>query len=160
MDNAQRAIMIGVGLFITILIIAAVMLIVTPAVNLINNASNRLGNLEASLVNQLTAQYDETTVTGNQVIAAVTQYYYQEGMIIEVQAVKGGDYKDYGTVRGDNGNRSVNKGSAYDQESDRGRLSELTNISSSSTYVPVNATFDAHLIKNGDAVVGILFERK
>lgn len=160
MDNAQRAIMIGVGLFITILIIAAVMLIVTPAVNLINNASSRLGNLEATLVNSLTAQYDDTTVTGNQVIAAVTQYYYQDGMILEVRAVRGGDVKDYGTVKGDNGSISVTKGLPYDDESERGKLSELTNVSSSTTYVPVNATFDAKLIKNGDAVVGILFERK
>ena len=158
MDNAQRAIMIGVGLFITILIIAAVMLIVTPAVNLINNASARLGNLEATLVNSLTAQYDETSVTGNQVVAAVTQYYYDEDMIIEVQAVKGGAIKDYGKIKG-NGTTSVTKGANYDNESERGKLSDLTNSSSTDSYVPVNASFNAHLIKNGDAVVGIYFER-
>lgn len=161
MDNAQRAIMIGVGLFITILIIAAVMLIVTPAINLINNASNRLGNLEASLVNQLTAQYDETTVTGNQVIAAVTQYYYDENMIIEVQAMKNGDVKDYGKVKGDAtaGDYEVTSASKYDNNEARGKLSQLTDSTSPSTYVPVNASFKAHLIKNGDAVVGIIFER-
>ena len=56
MDNAQKAIMIGVGLFVTILIIAAVMLIVNPALNLINNATDRVANLSDSLVKQLTLQ--------------------------------------------------------------------------------------------------------
>ena len=54
MDNAQKAIMIGVGLFVTILIIAAVMLIVNPAINLINNATNKVSNLSDALQQRLT----------------------------------------------------------------------------------------------------------
>ena len=71
MDNAQKAIMIGVGLFVTILIIAAVMLIVNPALNLINNATDRVANLSDSLVKQLTLEYDDRVVTGSKVISAV-----------------------------------------------------------------------------------------
>ena len=113
--------MIGVGLFITILIIAAVMLIVTPAINLINNASGRIGNLETVLVNQLTAAYDETTVTGSQVIAAVTQYYYQEGMIIEVKASSTENtVTEYGTVKGEGGKTSGVKGHKYDNDKKTG----------------------------------------
>lgn len=159
MDNAQKAIMIGVGLFITILIIAAVMLIVTPAINLLHGGAEKLNSLEASIIGQLTAQFDEQTVNGNQVIAAINQYYYDQDMILEVQAVKSGTIKDYGVIKG-NGTVSVNKGLSYDDENERGKLSDLTNSSQSETYVPINARFDAHLIKNGDAVVGILFQRK
>lgn len=160
MDNAQRAIMIGVGLFITILIIAAVMLIVTPAINLINNASGRIGNLETVLVNQLTAAYDETTVTGSQVIAAVTQYYYQEGMIIEVKASSTENtVTEYGTVKGEGGKTSGVKGHKYDNDTERAKITALTDSTNSDTYVQPGARFNAHLIKNGDAVVGIYFER-
>jgi len=53
MDNAQKAIMIGVGLFVTILIIAAVMLIVNPAINLIDNAAGKIGNLSETFTTML-----------------------------------------------------------------------------------------------------------
>lgn len=159
MDNAQKAIMIGVGLFVTILIIAAVMLIVTPAINLINNASKRLGNLEATLVNQLTQTYDDTTVTGTQVIAAVSQYCTDEDMIIEVQAVKDGTILEYGKIRG-NGTVTVTQGLSYDSSHPQTKVSALTDSSNKDSFVQTNARFDAHLIKNGDAVVGLLFQRK
>ena len=42
MDNAQKAIMIGVGLFITIIIISAVLLITNLGTGLINNAQGQL----------------------------------------------------------------------------------------------------------------------
>lgn len=38
MDSAQKAIMIGVGLFITIIIISAVMLITSEGQDIINNS--------------------------------------------------------------------------------------------------------------------------
>lgn len=159
MDNAQKAIMIGVGLFITILIISAVMLIVTSAVNMINNASSNLGNLEATLQESLTRQYDGTSLTGTQVISAVSTYYSYDDMILEVQALDGGTVVDYGAIRG-NGTVSVSKGLSYDSSNTRGTISMLSDSSNSDTYVPVNARFKSELIKNGDAVVGILFVRQ
>ena len=64
MDNAQKAIMIGVGLFITIIIISAVLLITNLGTDLINNARNQMSNISKSLQNQVTsAQAGGVTVT-------------------------------------------------------------------------------------------------
>ena len=45
MDNAQKAIMIGVGLFITIIVIAAVMLITGIGQDLLNSGTQQLDQL-------------------------------------------------------------------------------------------------------------------
>lgn len=45
MDNAQKAIMIGVGLFITIIIIAAVMLITGMGQNLLNKGQAQVSGI-------------------------------------------------------------------------------------------------------------------
>ena len=87
MDNAQKAIMIGVGLFVTILIIAAVMLIVNPAINLINNATNKVTNLSDALQQQLTQEYDDVVVTGAKVVSTVQLYNTDQSMILEVQPI-------------------------------------------------------------------------
>ncbi len=78
MDNAQKAIMIGVGLFITIIIISAVLLITNLGTGLISNAQGQLSNISKSLQNQVTAAYDGKTMTGADVIAAVQQYENSE----------------------------------------------------------------------------------
>ena len=45
MDNAQKAIMIGVGLFITIIIISSVLLISNMGTNLITSAQSQLSGI-------------------------------------------------------------------------------------------------------------------
>lgn len=78
MDNAQKAIMIGVGLFITIIIISAVLLITNLGTGLINNAQTQLSSISKALQNQITASFDGRTLTGADVIAAVQLYENSE----------------------------------------------------------------------------------
>ena len=73
MDNAQKAIMIGVGLFITIIIIAAVMLITGMGQNLLNQGQSQVNGISESLMNDLVAQYDGKTMSGSQVRTAAVQ---------------------------------------------------------------------------------------
>ncbi|MBR6613881.1 MAG: hypothetical protein IKK84_03850, partial [Clostridia bacterium] len=63
MDNAQKAIMIGVGLFITIIIISSVLLISNMGTNLITSAQSQLSGITKGLQNQITAAYDGKTLT-------------------------------------------------------------------------------------------------
>ena len=74
MDNAQKAIMIGVGLFITIIIISAVLLISNLGTGLINDASENLGAMTTGLQNQILSSYDGKVLSGTQLRAAVQQY--------------------------------------------------------------------------------------
>ena len=70
MDNAQKAIMIGVGLFITIIVIAAVMLITGIGQDLLNSGTQQLGGISESLRTQIIDQYDGKVMTGAQVKSA------------------------------------------------------------------------------------------
>lgn len=84
MDNAQKAIMIGVGLFITIIIISAVLLITNIGTDMINNARNQMSNISKSLQNQVTSAFDGKTVTGSEVIAACQQYENSDQLSIRI----------------------------------------------------------------------------
>lgn len=160
MDNAQKAIMIGVGLFITILIIAAVMLIVNPAIGLLEGAAGKLGDLNETFTNMLYQKYDDRTVTGAEVISFVQQYAADENMIIEVKPNTSSDLLQLGKVRG-NGSATIDKGLNYDDTNKQTKVSALTDSSNQSTYVPSSARYTATLIKSatGDTVVGVHFER-
>ena len=74
MENAQRALMIGVGLFITIIIISAILLITNLGTGLINDARSELGNLSTALQSQLLDAYDGKTISGSELLAALRQY--------------------------------------------------------------------------------------
>ena len=84
MDNAQKAIMIGVGLFITIIVIAAVMAITGIGTDLLNQGQSQLGGLSAQISQQLTAEYDDVQMSGAQVLAAIQKYYNDPKMIVSV----------------------------------------------------------------------------
>ena len=168
MDNAQKAIMIGVGLFITIIIIAAVMLITGMGQDMINSSTSQVSNISSSLQAQLTSQYDGTVLNGSQVISAVKANYTTEGMVIIVDNGTGS-----GTASETNYGRSIISGSKTDDKS-KGCIvvnaievndnptvvGKLSDASSSSTYVATTSRYESKLIKISDAVVGIYFKRK
>ncbi|MEG0872486.1 MAG: hypothetical protein RSE00_00935 [Clostridia bacterium] len=113
MDNAQKAIMIGVGLFITILVIAAVMLITGLGQDMLNKGKDEAENVSSSLQAQLTADYDgNTRVTGSQVIAAVKRYYTDPNLTVTVNNVV---FNNTATGAGRIGNltSTVNPGDLY-----------------------------------------------
>lgn len=91
MDNAQKAIMIGVGLFITIIIIAAVMLITGMGQNLLNQGQAQVSGISESLMNDLTAQYDGKTMSGSQVRSAAVQLANRDDASITVKIKNKGD---------------------------------------------------------------------
>jgi len=82
MDNAQKAIMIGVGLFITIIVIAAVMAITGIGTDLLNKGQSQLGDISGNLQKQITDQYDNQQMSGAQVLAAVNKFYSDNSMSV------------------------------------------------------------------------------
>lgn len=98
MDNAQKAIMIGVGLFITIIIISAVLLIVNLGTGLVDDATSELGTMSTSLQNQILQSYDNKTLSGVQVRSAIQQYMRANDMTVILAGVVGPDKKITATV--------------------------------------------------------------
>ena len=84
MDNAQKAIMIGVGLFITIIVISAVMLITQAGQDLMSQGQDQLGRISESLRIQVTEQYDGKTLTGSQVKAACSELIGKTGVTVTI----------------------------------------------------------------------------
>ena len=84
MDNAQKAIMIGVGLFITIIVIAAVMLITGIGQDLLNSGTQQLGGISESLRTQIIDQYDGKKITGAQVKTAAVDLVSRNDPSIKV----------------------------------------------------------------------------
>lgn len=151
MDNAQKAIMIGVGLFITIIIIAAVMLITGMGQDMINNSQEQVSNISTSLQAQLTADFDGSVITGAKVVSAIKRYYTDESMalIVDNTKVTGGQSKNYGKVS--------NTGTANQTIEPIGSLSNTTQAA---TYVPSTAKYKSSLIKVNGVVIGIEFKRQ
>ncbi|MDD3303956.1 MAG: hypothetical protein PHP54_03470 [Clostridia bacterium] len=164
MDNAQKAIMIGVGLFITIIIIAAVMLITGMGQDMLTQGQNQVSNISSSLQAQLTADFDEATVTGAQVITAIKRYYKDETMALIVNNGKG--VSSYGKINPNNytsGNDFTGYGAVQSTTANTPEgVGKLSDASNAKTYVPTTAQFEAHLIKinNSDNVIGIYFKKK
>lgn len=179
MDNAQKAIMIGVGLFITIIIISAVLLITNLGTGLIGNAQGQLSNISKALQNQVTAAYDGKTMTGAEVIAAVQQYENSE-MSITIK---------YGTATTQEeftGKYKIATANLADAKTDgkalvatksypggvyfNGTLTELaaaektnvTKLQSTSVGVSAVKTYYSSIVKDAttDTVLGVVFVQK
>lgn len=85
MDNAQKAIMIGVGLFITIIIISAVLLITNMGTDIIDEAAGEVGNLSDTLKNEMVKAYDGKTLNGTQMLDCIEKYYGHKTMGLQVK---------------------------------------------------------------------------
>ncbi len=84
MDNAQKAIMIGVGLFITIIVIAAVMMITGIGQDLINSGTKQLGSMGDDLDESLKSNYDQVSWSGRQVAAEIRKLTEREDLAVYV----------------------------------------------------------------------------
>lgn len=85
MDNAQKAIMIGVGLFITIIIISVVLLITNLGTGIANESTETLTGLTTSMRQQLALDYHGKTVTLNQVIDCASRYGNMKDIMVQVK---------------------------------------------------------------------------
>ena len=161
MDNAQKAIMIGVGLFITIIIIAAVMLITGAGQDLMNEGMNQLSGISANLQAQLTQDYDGKSMRGSDVIAAVKSKYKTDGLIVAVH--NGKSLVQYGTYSytGETAQTEI-ASTSYQENTSVAKIGYLSNKSQPNYYINPTESYEANLIRfnDSDAVVGIIFEKK
>lgn len=163
MDNAQKAIMIGVGLFITIIIIAAVMLITGMGQNLLNKGTDKVSGISSQLDMTELEAYDNTKVTGAQVSSVVKKYWNDANIIVYVgdncttstglesapKVVEGA------TKAKTDPKKIINNSTAHKDDS----LSNYT--SSTGTYaISTSARYKAYLIQANDNTVGVYFVKE
>ena len=173
MDNAQKAIMIGVGLFITIIIISAVLLITNLGTGLINNAQSQMSNISSAVQNQITGSYDGKTMTGSDVISAVQLYQNSNDISVRIvvgasagQQYQTGKYAvkleetTFDAPKAGGVKVSYTGGTAYEEltstsKDSLSKIQETGGVSSTQTYYTYTM-----IDKDSETVVGILFVRK
>lgn len=164
MDNAQKAIMIGVGLFITIIIIAAVMLITGAGQDLMNQGTQQIGTISENLQASLTSQYDGTSLSGSQVISAVKANYKTNGLIVAVynsnSTIQYGKMTTTGSITLNSNNKRYEV-SATANNSAPAKVGNMSDTSKAANYINPTLTYNADLIylNGSDAVVGIYFHK-
>jgi len=178
MDNAQKAIMIGVGLFITIIIISAVLLITNLGTGLINNAQGQMSNISTAVQNQITGSYDGKTMTGSDVISAVQLYQNSNDISVRIVVGGGATGKQYQTGKyavtlletdsgayqsAQAGGKKCKAGTtngAYDElkSTTKASLSDIQEVGG----VSATQTYYSYVLRDeaSDTAMGILFVRK
>lgn len=172
MENAQKAIMIGVGLFITIIIIAAVMAITGMGQNLLNQGQNKLANLTTQMTTQLTANYDGKTMYGSEVLVAIQNYYSDNDMFVallpkstsnfgDLKWVTPNYIKDVAPQISSSNSTAKIEISAGTKDITPARVSysEFTSIGKPA-YIVTTAQYISQLLVQDGAVIGIAFFRK
>ncbi|MCX8075312.1 MAG: hypothetical protein N2749_07000 [Clostridia bacterium] len=170
MDNAQKAIMIGVGLFITIIIIGAVMTITGLGQNLLNQGQSQLGGITSQIQQQLTAEYDDVQLTGAEVLAAIQKYYTDPKMVVQLYNKSGTYTQTDASVKFTSQNSvtvtapTVNTAKVVATTA-IGANSAQPSYNSFTTpghamYISISGQYQAQLIQNNGATIGIAFFRK
>ena len=172
MDNAQKAIMIGVGLFITIIIISAVLLITNLGTGLINDAQSQLSNISSAVQSQITSSYDGKTMTGNDVISAVQQYQNSNDISVRIVVSKDTQFETGKYAVALDTNTDISKpiagGVLVTPGKDKTAYEELGDDKDSLSAIQATGgvsgtqTYYTYVMKDTDSesVMGILFVRK
>ena len=160
MENAQKAIMIGVGLFITIIIIAAVMLITGMGQNLLNKGTDKAANIASQLDQTELEPYDNTKVIGSTVISVVKKYWNDPNIIIFVD--NNCTTSTSCTVSDKTTYYEGSNISDYSSSHNGETVSMYTTASSNSStkLISTSARYTAKLIKVNDNIVGVKFVKE
>ena len=161
MDNAQKAIMIGVGLFITIIIIAAVMVIVNMGQGLVNDGTKEISKLSSEMQRSMTLEYDNKIKTGVEVLAAIKKYYKDPDRVIilvndgsKTQIQVGG----LKATKGDNVNELSSDITPNNE--DVPPLEQFTNVKAKAYYIVPTARYQTNVLLQNGAAVGIVFVKQ
>lgn len=172
MDNAQKAIMIGVGLFITIIIISVVLLITNLGKTQSDLATTELKTMTSQLQNSLRTAYDNKTTTGAEVLSLYNQYEGNASflLVFDVDSDSDSAHKADNSELYYNNNGfsatftgiSRTAGKMYVNYVKTGTATKMpTGISTLIAATPISELVDSsdvyqtYLIKDGDTVVGV-----
>lgn len=88
MSNAQRALLVAAGLFLTIALITLVVNLFTSAQDASKEAQSKFSDIQTELSQTAFSIYDNTTLSGSQVLNAVRKYMKQDQFGVLVKTNK------------------------------------------------------------------------
>lgn len=127
-----------------------------------SNAAGKFSKINAEMAESDVAMYDETTVSGNEVLNAINKYKSEE-LGIAVWTKAGGEATYYNcAIDGLNSNGEIDdddKGASLGQKSDASSI-QAAKTKGLSTYINPTGNFEAHVVKDSnDVVVGLTFKQ-
>lgn len=166
MDNAQKAIMVGVGLFITIIIVSAVMLITSAGQDLVDESMTRLSSISNQLSSTEWNALDGKYMNGAQVIAYAKKYYNANDFLCYYEATNGSSVVKVSNLGIKvSGSDSVTSSTVVSQIENKtpsiSSMGKITDSADTTTYVSTTANYQAILLKTsaGDPV-GVYFDKQ
>lgn len=139
MDNATKAIMIGVGLFITVIIISAVLVVVNLGTGAMNNASNSMGSVLENLKSPL-------DLKGTKLSAAQAKAL--------VEKAQNGEFNYAVTVYVDDSNYAIGSPSGQGYKVNNTAAIRLSDLGLNPVYVRISAGSFYGMEKSDDTSAG------
>ena len=165
MENTTKAILIGVGLFITIALISAVLVIMNVGNNMINDSQNELQSISDTLTSEMTDNFDGKIVQGAEVLAFMKKHHSSQEVSVALNNTASSKEEVSSTLTGFNWvgaykyqNLDNTKVGTKLTSSDRIARSDLTN-NGKADYVSTNSRYAAELITMNGDVVGVAFQK-
>ena len=165
MENTTKAILIGVGLFITIALISAVLVIMNVGNNMINDSQNELQSISDTLKSEMTDNFDGKIVQGAEVLAFMKKHHSSQEVSVALNNTVSSKEEVSSTLTGFNWVGAYKYTSLNNTKvgtkltsSDRIARSDLTN-NGKADYVSTNSRYAAELITMNGDVVGVAFQK-
>ena len=165
MENTTKAILIGVGLFITIALISAVLVIMNVGNNMINDSQNELQSISDTLTSEMTDNFDGKIVQGAEVLAFMKKHHSSQEVSVALNNTASSKEEVSSTLTGFNWVGAYKYTSLNNTKvgtkltsSDRIPRSDLTN-NGKADYVSTNSQYAAELITMNGYVVCVAFQK-
>lgn len=160
MGNAQKALVMAAGIFLAIALITIAVVLFISAQEATKTAQNNFSNIQTELSQTAFTVYDNTVVSGSQVVNALRKFSDKDQFGIQVVTGKNRAGSWYGKIIHTAGAiDSPDYGSVVDGTNATGKMSEAID-ESKIDYVNPSGKFKAKIITDRSNVIrGIVFEQ-
>lgn len=169
MDNANKAIMIGVGLFLTIALITAVLFITGVGQNFLSKAGENVTDVANNTELKAFEKYNSTSVTGAEVLTTLNQYRDSEVLGVSVyngstaNLIQVGKYVTFLTAWNTNGVTGgitkLTSSPALLATASKTAIRTYTDTTNANLYINPTTIYKADIATFNGKVVGIVFNK-
>jgi len=160
MGNAQKALVMAAGIFLAIALITIAVVLFISAQEATKTAQNNFSNIQTELSQTAFTVYDNTVVSGSQVVNALRKFSDKDQFGIQIMTGKNRSGSWYGkTIDTLSKIDDPNYGSVVDTIPPTGKMAEAIN-EAKPDYVNPSGKFRSRIIMDSSNVIrGIIFEQ-
>ena len=156
MSNGQKALIMAAGVFLAIALITLAVVMFMSAEDATKSAQNKFTGVQTELSQTSFAVYDNTLVSGSQVLSALRKFSTEDQFGIQVNTGRLSNVWYFNSI-------NLATGAAYGSVSATPPNGSLTSATDSSRadYINPQGSFVSQVIRDGSGVVhGLIFTQK